>query len=144
MTWLLEQWTDAMNSTNKITDFDEFELDLSGETEARPAADQRAVSRNQTSSSVTGIVECRDQRHFVRINDLSIQGVGVTLDSRLPPNAECRLTLQLAVCGMDYELSMKCRVRHCDAIDSRSYHCGLQFIDMSQGTRDTLLLLIGG
>lgn len=134
-----------MKSTNQpdaFDEFDEFELDLTGEIDTG-SIDKRATDRQQASSSLTGTVECRDQRHTVRIDDLSIQGVGVTLENRLPLTEECRLTIQLAVCGMDYELTMKCRVRHCDAINSRSHHAGLQFIDMTQGTRDTLLLLIG-
>jgi c-di-GMP-binding flagellar brake protein YcgR len=133
-----------MNSTDKFADFDEFELDLTGEIEAPATSEQRTAGRQQTSSSLAGTVDCRNQRHSVRIDDLSINGVGVTLDSRLPLNEECQLTIQLVVCGMDYELAMKCRVRHCEAVNSRSYHCGLQFIDMTQGTRDTLLLLTGG
>ena len=132
-----------MNSTNKSEDFDEFELDLTGEIEA-PPTDQRAMGRQQASSSLVGTVDCRNRLHTVRIDDLSIKGVGVTLENRLPLNEECQLTIQLAVCGMDYELTMKCRIRHCDALNSRSYHAGLQFIDMTQGTRDTLVLLIGG
>jgi c-di-GMP-binding flagellar brake protein YcgR len=132
-----------MNSTNTSEDFDEFELDLTGEIEALPN-EQRSMSRQQASSSLQGTVECRNQQHAVRIDDLSVTGVGVTMENRLPLNEECQLTIQLAVCGMEYELSMKCRVRHCDALNSRSYHAGLQFIDMTQGTRDTLILLIGG
>ncbi len=134
-----------MNSTSKpadCDDFDEFELDLTGEIEA-PPTDQRAADRQQTSSSLVGTVDCRNQQHAVRIDDLSINGVGVTLANRLPLNDDCQLTIQLTVCGMVYELTMKCRVRYCDALNSRSYHAGLHFIDMTQGTRDTLLLLTG-
>ena len=64
------------------------------------------------------------------------------MDSRLPQHEECKFTIQLSVCGSDYELTMKCRVRHCDTISSRTYEAGLQFIDMPQSTRDTLLLLV--
>lgn len=131
-----------MNSTNQSDAIEEFELDLTGEIEMDPA-NKRATDRQQASSSLAGTVDCRNVQHAVRIDDLSIKGVGVTLESRLPLNEECQLTIQLAVCGMDYELTMKCRVRHCDAINSKTYHAGLQFIDMTQGTRDTLLLLIG-
>lgn len=135
---------DTMNSVNKSESFDgEIEVDLTGEIEMS-ATDKRASDRQQTSSSssMAGTVECRDKQFSVRIDDLSIKGVGVTMDSRLPLNEECKLTIQLEVCGCEYELAMKCRIRHCDAINSRTYHAGLQFIDMTQGTRDTLLLLI--
>ena len=133
----------TMNSVNKSESFDgEIEVDLTGEIEMNPA-DKRSSGRQQTSSSsMNGVVECRNNKYSVRIDDLSIKGVGVTMDSRLPLNEECKLTIQLEVCGSEYELAMKCRVRHCDAVNSRTYHSGLQFIDMTQGTRDTLLLLI--
>jgi hypothetical protein len=135
-----------MNSVNKSESFEsEIELDLTGEIDMNPT-DQRSSDRQQTStksSSLNGTVECRNNTITVRIDDLSIKGVGVTMNSRLPLNEECKLSIQLAVCGSEYELTMKCRVRHCDAINSKTYHSGLQFIDMTQGTRDTLLLLIG-
>ena len=132
----------TMNSVNKSESFDgEIEVDLTGEIDMNPT-DKRASDRQQTSSSMAGVVECRNKQFSVRIDDLSIKGVGVTMDSRLPLNEECKLTIQLEVCGSEYELAMKCRVRHCDAVNSKTYHSGLQFIDMTQGTRDTLLLLI--
>ena len=130
-----------MNSTNESNAVDEFELDLTGEIDME-AKDKRGADRLATSSSLAGIVECRNQQHSVRIDDLSLKGVGVTLESRLPLNEECRLTIQLAVCGMDYELSMKCRIRHCDAINNKTCHAGLMFIEMTPGTRETLELLI--
>lgn len=135
-----------MNPVNKSESFEsEIELDLTGEIDMNPT-NKRASDRqptSSTSSSLNGTVECRNNTISVRIDDLSIKGVGVTMDSRLPLNEECKLSIQLAVCGSEYELTMKCRVRHCDAINSKTYHAGLQFIDMTQGTRDTLLLLIG-
>jgi c-di-GMP-binding flagellar brake protein YcgR len=120
----------------------EFEIDLTGENELKPA-DQRNMERQQTSSApMTGSVEYRDKKVSVRIDDLSIGGVGISMDSRLPLNEECKLTIQLSVCGSDYELAMKCRVRHCDKVNNKTYEAGLQFIDMAQSTRDTLKLLI--
>ena len=120
----------------------EIEIDLTGEIEMKSDEQRRAERQPTSSSSLHGTVAYRDKKVAVRIDDLSVKGVGVTMDSRLPLNEECMLTIQLSVCGSDYELSMKSRVRHCDPINSKTYHAGLQFIDMSQGTRDTLLLLI--
>ena len=119
----------------------EFDVDLTGEIEMKPA-DQRGAERHEASSSLLGSVEYRDKKIAVRIDDLSVKGVGLSMDSRLPLNEECKLTIQLSVCGSDYELQMKCRVRHCDAVNNKTYEAGLQFIDMTPGTRDTLLLLI--
>jgi hypothetical protein len=131
-----------MSVAKQSDSFDgEFDVDLTGEIEMKPA-DQRGADRQETSSSLVGSVEFRDKKISVRIDDLSIKGVGVSMDSRLPLNEECKLTIQLSVCGSDYELEMKCRVRHCDAVNNKTYEAGLQFIDMTQGTRDTLLLLI--
>ena len=120
---------------------DEFELDLTVDKAPAAAAEQRQAER-QEASSLVGTIEYRDRKVTVRIDDLSVGGVGVSLDSRLPLNEECKLTIQLSVCGSDYELTMKSRVRHCDALNSRTYHAGLQFIDMDQATRDTLTLLV--
>jgi len=119
----------------------EFDVDLTGEIQMKPS-EQRGAERLEASSSLSGSVEYRDKKVSVRIDDLSIKGVGVSMDSRLPLNEECKLTIQLSVCGSDYELQMKCRVRHCDAVNNKTYEAGLQFIDMTPGTRDTLLLLI--
>ena len=119
----------------------EFEIDLTGENKALPS-EQRQADRAPTSSSLVGTVECRDRKVAVRIDDLSMGGVGISMDSRLPEHEECKLTLQLTVCGSDYELTMKCRIRHCDKISNTTYEAGLQFIEMTQGTRDTLLLLV--
>jgi c-di-GMP-binding flagellar brake protein YcgR len=119
----------------------EFDVDLTGEIQMKPS-EQRGAERQEASSSLSGSVEYRDKKVSVRIDDLSIKGVGVSMDSRLPLNEECKLTIQLSVCGSDYELQMKCRVRHCDAVNNKTYEAGLQFIDMTPGTRDTLLLLI--
>jgi hypothetical protein len=120
---------------------EEFEIDLTDD--AAPAApDQRKELRQETSSSLRGTVEYRDKALAVRIIDLSLQGAGINADSRLPLNEECVLTLHMTVCGADYELKMKSRVRHCDAENNKTYSAGLQFIDMSPGTRDTLALLI--
>jgi len=119
----------------------EIEIDLTGEIEIS-ADEQRRAERQSTASSLQGTVAYRDKRVAVRIDDLSVKGVGVSMEQRLPLNEECTLTITLSVCGSDYELAMKSRVRHCDAINNKTYHAGLQFIDMSQGTRDTLLLLI--
>ena len=131
-----------MSAGKKNDSFDgEFEIDLTGENELLPS-EQRGEERQETSSSLAGSVEFRDKKIAVRIDDLSVGGVGVSMDSRLPLNEECKLTIQLSVCGSDYELEMKCRVRHCDAVNNKTYEAGLQFIDMTQGTRDTLLLLI--
>jgi PilZ domain len=119
---------------------EEFEMDLTSETELE--ADQRSSGRQQTSSSLVGTIEFRSETIAVRIDDLSVGGVGVSMPTNLPLRAECKLTIQLAVCGSDYELTMKCRVSHCDALNSKTYEAGLQFIDMDPGTRDTLLLLV--
>ena len=119
----------------------EIEIDLSGEIEMN-ADEQRRAERQSAASSMHGTVAYRDKTVAVRIDDLSVKGVGVSMEQRLPLNEECTLTITLSVCGSDYELAMKSRVRHCDAINNKTYHAGLQFIDMSQGTRDTLLLLI--
>jgi c-di-GMP-binding flagellar brake protein YcgR len=118
----------------------EFEIDLTGEAEQ--LSDQRHADRQETSASLIGTVEFRTEVIPVRIDDLSIGGVGISMDTRIPEHQECKLTIHLSVCGSDYELSMKCRVRHCDAVNNKTYEAGLQFIDMTQGTRDTLLLLI--
>jgi hypothetical protein len=118
----------------------EFELDLTGEVEQ--LSDKRQSERQQTAASLIGTVEFRTEVIPVRIDDLSMTGVGISMDTRIPEHQECKLTIQLSVCGSDYELSMKCRVRHCDAVNSKTYEAGLQFIDMTSGTRDTLLLLI--
>ena len=131
-----------MNAGKQSESFDgEFEVDLTGETELKPS-DQRSMERASTSSSLHGSVEFRDKKVVVRIDDLSVGGAGVSGDTRLPLNEECRLTIQLSVCGSDYELTMKCRVRHSDKVNNKTYEAGLQFIDMTPGTRDTLLLLI--
>ena len=122
----------------------EFEIDLTGETEMKPS-DQRNMDRAKTSSSSSslhGSIEFRDKKVAVRIDDLSVGGAGVSGDTRLPLNEECKMTIQLSVCGSDYELTMKCRVRHSDKVNNKTYEAGLQFIDMPQSTRDTLLLLI--
>jgi len=131
-----------MSAGKQSESFDgEFEVDLTGETELKPS-DQRSMERASTSSSLHGSVEFRDKKVAVRIDDLSVGGAGVSGDTRLPLNEECRLTIQLSVCGSDYELTMKCRVRHSDKVNNKTYEAGLQFIDMTPGTRDTLLLLI--
>jgi c-di-GMP-binding flagellar brake protein YcgR len=119
---------------------EEFEMDLTGEKELEP--EQRSSERQQTSSSLVGTIEFRTETIAVRIDDLSIGGVGVSMPTNLPLRAECKLTIQLSVCGSDYELTMKCRVSHCDAVNSKTYEAGLQFIEMTPGTRDTLLLLV--
>jgi hypothetical protein len=103
---------------------------------------QRTGGRQQTSSSLLGTVEYRSNKVSVRIDDLSIGGVGVTVQQRLPIGEDCRLVIHFSVCGSDYELEMKSRIRHCDALNSKTFHAGLQFVDMSQSTRDTLTLLI--
>lgn len=122
---------------------EEFELDLTGEHPVAPSAsEQRHEGRQDGSSSLVGTIEYRDRKVAIRIDDLSAGGAGVNLESRLPLNEECKLTIQLSVCGSDYELTMKSRVRYCDVLIDRSFHAGLQFIDMDQATRDTLLLLI--
>ena len=131
-----------MSAGKQSESFDgEFEVDLTGETELKQS-DQRSMERASTSSSLHGSVEFRDKKVAVRIDDLSVGGAGVSGDTRLPLNEECRLTIQLSVCGSDYELTMKCRVRHSDKVNNKTYEAGLQFIDMTPGTRDTLLLLI--
>jgi c-di-GMP-binding flagellar brake protein YcgR len=127
-------------SAAKQPDSHEIELDLTGESEL--ISEQREAERQETAASLIGTVEFRTEVIPVRIDDLSIGGVGVSMDTRLPEHQECKLTIQLSVCGSDYELSMKCRVRHCDAVNNKTYEAGLQFIDMTPGTRDTLLLLI--
>jgi c-di-GMP-binding flagellar brake protein YcgR len=119
---------------------EEFEMDLTSESELEP--EKRSSERQQTSSSLAGTIEFRTETFAVRIDDLSVGGAGVSMPTNLPLRSECKLTIQLSVCGSDYELSMKCRVTHCDAINSKSYEAGLQFIEMAQGTRDTLLLLV--
>ena len=132
-----------MSAAQQPDPFDnEFEIDLTGEIEAKPASDQRQTPRQTASSSLQGMVECRDRKIAVRIDDLSVAGAGISMDSRLPENEECKLTIQLTVCGSDYELTMKSRVRHCDKVNNKTYEAGLQFIDMTPGTRDTLLLLV--
>jgi c-di-GMP-binding flagellar brake protein YcgR len=120
---------------------EEFEIDLTDD-DAPGAPDQRKEPRQEASSSLRGTLEYRDKMLAVRVTDLSLQGAGVNARSRLPLGAECVLTLHMTVCGADYELKMKSRVRHCDAENNKTYSAGLQFIDMSPDTRDTLALLI--
>ena len=124
-----------------FADDDEFEIELTDDADLG-TIDQRKADRQETASSLLGSVEYRDKKVAVRINDLSPTGVGISMESRLPLNEECMLTLHMSVCGSDYELKMKCRVRHCDAENNKTYQAGLQFIDMAQATRDTLTLLI--
>lgn len=124
-----------------FADDDEFEFELTDEIELG-LTDQRETERQEASSSLVGTIEYRDKKLAVRINDLSPTGVGLSTESRLPLNEECMLTLHMSVCGSDYELKMKCRVRHCDAENNKTYSAGLQFIDMTPSTRDTLTLLI--
>jgi hypothetical protein len=132
-----------MSAANQPEPFDEeFEIDLSGASEATPPKEQRSAERQEPDSSLIGKILFRDKEARVRIDDLSINGAGVTLESRLPLNEECTLFIQLAVCGSEYELTMKCRVRHCDAATSRTYQAGLQFTQMPESTRDILKLLI--
>jgi hypothetical protein len=117
---------------------DEFEIDL-----AQGGQEQRASGRRPTTgSSLVGTLEYRTNKIEVRIEDLSLKGVGVTTAMRIPDGEECRLTLTLSACGSDYELMIKSRVRYCDVLNSRAYHAGLMFVDMSPQTRDTLKLLI--
>lgn len=124
-----------------IASDEEFEFELGDDTDLG-LTDQRKAERQDTSSSLAGSVEYRDKKLTVRVNDLSPTGAGISMESRLPLNEECMLTLHMSVCGSDYELKMKCRVRHCDAENNKTYQAGLQFIDMAQSTRETLLLLI--
>ena len=128
-----------MNAGTKpdAVDADEFDIELDRVDEG-----QRASTRQQPSSSLLGTVEYRNNKVAVRIDDLSIGGVGVMTQARLPIGEDCRLVIQLSVCGSDYELEMKSRVRHCEPLTSKTFHAGLQFIEMSQATRDTLTLLI--
>lgn len=133
-----------MSNQHSIDSFEaELEIDLTegGELQ-RP--EQRKTERQDTSaSSMTGTVEFRDKRLPVRIEDLSLGGVGIALASRMPLNEECTLCIQLSVCGSDYELTMRCRVRHCESVGRSGYQAGLRFIQMSDATRDTLKLLLG-
>lgn len=124
-----------------ITDAEEFEFDLTDETDLG-VTDQRQAERQETAASLLGTVEYRDKKLAVRINDLSPTGAGIGTESRLPLNEDCVLTLLMSVCGSDYELKMKCRVRHCEAENNKTYSAGLQFVEMTQATRDTLMLLI--
>ncbi len=120
---------------------DEFEFELTEDVDLGPA-EQRQGMRQETSASLLGTVAYRDKTLAVRISDLSPTGAGISAETRLPLNEECMLTLHMSVCGSDYALEMKCRVRYCEAENHRTYQSGLQFIDMTQGTRDTLMLLI--
>lgn len=104
--------------------------------------DQRADSRDEPASSLVGTLTYRNQTLAVRISDLSMGGVGVTTSTGLAIGEDCQLVIQLSVCGSDYELQIRSRVSHCEPLNSRTYHAGLQFIDMSQSTRDTLKLLV--
>lgn len=120
---------------------DEVVTEIELELEREPA-ERRMVARDEPSSSLTGTLEYRGSKTPVRIDDLSLGGVGVTAQTALRIGEECQLVIQLSVCGSDYELQIRSRIRHCEPLTSRAYHAGLQFIDMSQSTRDTLKLLI--
>lgn len=115
------------------------DIDLQLETEA---VEKRADPREEPSSSLVGTLTYRNQTLPVRISDLSMGGVSVTTDTGLPIGEDCELVIQLSVCGSDYELQIRSRICHSEPLTSRSYHAGLQFIDMNQSTRDTLKLLV--
>jgi hypothetical protein len=116
---------------------DEFEIDLDG---VKSKDNQRASTRQETS--LVGTVDFGKGKMPVRIDDLSTEGVGVTTSTRLPEGHDLKLAIKLSVCGSDYELEIKSRVRYSNAIPGNSYESGLRFIDMSQQTRDTLTLLV--
>jgi len=115
--------------------------DIDLELGAEPM-EKRADSREEPASSLVGTLTYRNQTLPVRISDLSMGGVGVTTDTGLATGEDCELVIQLSVCGSDYELQIRSRICHCEPLNSRSWHAGLQFIDMSQSTRDTLKLLV--
>jgi hypothetical protein len=122
--------------SNPATD-DEFEIDLDG---VKAKDNLRASARQQTS--LVGTVDFGKGKMPVRIDDLSTEGVGVNTSMRLPEGHDLKLTIQLSVCGSDYELEIKSRVRYSNAIPGNSYESGLRFIEMSPQTRDTLILLV--
>jgi hypothetical protein len=124
-------------SPNSADDDSEFEIDLDG---VKDKDNMRASSRQETS--LKGVVDFGKGKMPVRIDDLSVEGAGVTTATRLPEGQDLKLTIQLSVCGSDYELEIKSRVRYSNSIPGGSYESGLRFFEMSPQTRDTLTLLV--
>lgn len=118
-------------------DEDEIEIDID------VAQSNRRVAK-RVSLTLAGRVELADGAIVdVRSVDLSSTGIGVTSMAELAQGQQCKVSIDMSVCGADFKLEMNGRVCYCRKSSAGGYRSGLQFVQMTKETRialDSLLL----
>lgn len=70
--------------------------------------------------------------------DLSKTGVGLFSPRQLQSDQDCRLTIELSVCGETLELKLLGRVCYCTEQTKSRYRTGMRFVGMESGAAKLL------
>lgn len=74
--------------------------------------------------------------------DLSRTGVGLYSPRQLQTDQDCRLTIELSVCGENLELRLLGRVCYCSEQAKSRFRTGMRFVGMEVGTAKLLSQLL--
>jgi hypothetical protein len=74
--------------------------------------------------------------------DLSKMGVGLYSPRQLQTDQDCRLTIELSVCGENLELRLLGRVCYCSEQAKGRFRTGMRFVGMEAGTAKLLSQLL--
>ncbi len=116
-------------------DEDEVEIDVD-------VAQSNRRRATRISLALAGKVEIEGTVVEVRSVDLSDSGIGVTSMAELRPGQQCKVSIDMSVCGSDFKLEMNGRVCYCRKSSMDGFRSGLQFVQMTQETRTALNSLL--
>ena len=74
--------------------------------------------------------------------DLSKTGVALYAPRQLQADQDCRLTIELSVCGEELELRLLGRVCYCTEQATGRFRTGMRFVGMESGTAKLLSQLL--
>ncbi len=118
-------------------------LEALGAEHSREAAQERRISERKVVS-LRAKVELPD--HTIldgQTVDLSSTGVGLYSPRQLQADQDCRLTIDLSVCGEDLELKLLARVCYCTEKAKGRFRAGMRFIGIEPSAAKLLGQLLG-
>ncbi|MDP6685664.1 MAG: PilZ domain-containing protein [Candidatus Omnitrophota bacterium] len=74
--------------------------------------------------------------------DISVLGVGIRTKYFLPKGLIVHLEINGVLFGLAKPMKVKGEIRHCEQIDTYIYKCGVKFLNISKGHKDSISQLI--
>ena len=114
--------------------------EVSGPVVAR--REERAAKRHPCSGRANVVLRSGVSQEG-RIFDISLSGVGVLLDNRMPMNAAATLTLAVYKAGVNHLFAVEARLVHASLLGQTGFRHGFEFIAPDAVARRSIAALAG-